>query len=190
MGFIPKNPYAPFQWSENLYKDLYFRIPKIIIKESLWANLNQASKSVYVPLLKFVNKHGFAFPSLRTLAIVSGVTEKTAGRGVKGLEGLPGFKKVRKISGRGHIAYNYAIKEPPPDGKHSIWFSHAYINGGNWSQLTPTAKAVLPVLQCFAGWDIEAYCKLEEIEYSPIEFTEIYKDRKYDFMDVDEFNYL
>jgi len=54
------------------------------------------------------------------------------------------------------------------------------------SQLTPTAKAVLPVLKCFSYWEVDRYCKLEEIEYSPIEFTEIYKDRKYDFMKADE----
>jgi len=186
MGFKPNNSYALFQWSNNLNNGLSLRMPRIIIEESLWANLDQASKSVYVPLLKFVNKNGRAFPSLRTLAIVSGVTEKTAGKGIKGLDGLPGFNKIRWISSRGHIAYKYKIDEPPPDHKHTVWISHDYINGGNWSQLTPTAQAVLPVLKFFAFWEIEWYCELEDMEYELIEFTDIYKNRKYDFMDADE----
>ena len=80
-----------FKWTENVSNGLTLRMPRIIIEEYYWAALKPASKSVYVPLLKFVNKNGSAFPSIRTLAIVSGVTEKTAGQGIKGLEGLPGF---------------------------------------------------------------------------------------------------
>ena len=175
-----------FKWTENVSNGLTLRMPRIIIEEYYWAALKPASKSVYVPLLKFVNKNGSAFPSIRTLAIVSGVTEKTAGQGIKGLEGLPGFKKIRKVSRRGHIAYNYFIEEPPPDNKHTIWMSHSYINGGNWSMLTPTAQAVLPVLKCFSYWEIERYCKEQGMEYSPADLTEIYRCREYDFVDADE----
>jgi hypothetical protein len=175
-----------FKWTENVSNGLSFRVPRIIVEECYWAALSSASKSVYVPLLKFVNKNGSAFPSIRTLAIVSGVTEKTAGHGIKGLEGLPGFKKIRKVSRRGHIAYNYFIEEPPPDNKHTIWMSHSYINGGNWSLLTPTAQAVLPVLKCFSYWEIERYCKEQGMEYSPADLTEIYRFREYDFVDADE----
>ena len=42
------------------------------------------------------------------------------------------------------------------------------------------------ILKHFSYWEIERYCKPEDIEYSPVEFTEIYKGRKYDFMDADE----
>ena len=99
-------------------------MPRVIIKDGLWKKLPKSSKSIYLPLLKFVNKKdGLAYPSLHTLAIVSEVTEKTAGLGVKGLEVLPEFTKHRYITARGHIAYRYHIIEPPPDYKHSIYIS-------------------------------------------------------------------
>jgi len=188
MGFKPESPYSPFQWSDNFNNGLHSRMAREIIEQGYWAKLRTSSQAIYPSILKFINKNGLAFPSLRTLAIVSGVTEKTAGKGVQGLEGLPGFRKIRKISRHGHTIYNYTIKEPLPDYQHTIWFSHSYINGGNWSKLNPTAKAVLPVLKCFASWDIEPYCELEEIEYIPIEHREIYKGRKYDFMNAEEAN--
>ena len=187
MGFNPVSPYSPFQWSDNFNNSLFSRIPREIIELGYWAKLPLNSKAIYPPILKHVNKErGLAFPSIRTLAILSGVTEKTAGKGVNGLNGLPGFKKVRKMSKRGHTAYHYLINEPIRDSRNTIWFSHSYINGGNWSQLTQTAKAFLPVLKFFAFCDIEPYCEMEGIEYTPIEHTEIYRNRKYDFMDAEE----
>ena len=44
-----------FKWTENVFNDLSFRMPRIIIEEHFWSDLRSASKSVYVPLLKFVN---------------------------------------------------------------------------------------------------------------------------------------
>ena len=179
--------FETFQWTENVDNGMTLRMPKEVIENRYWAKLPLNSKAIYPPILKHVNKErGLAFPSIRTLAILSGVTEKTAGKGVNGLNGLPGFKKVRKMSKRGHTAYHYLINEPIRDSRNTIWFSHSYINGGNWSQLTQTAKAILPVLKFFSGWDIEPYCELENIEYIPIEHREIYKGRKYDFMDAEE----
>ena len=179
--------FETFQWTENVDNGMTLRMPKEVIENRYWAKLPLNSKAIYPPILKHVNKErGLAFPSIRTLAILSGVTEKTAGKGVNGLNGLPGFKKVRKMSKRGHTAYHYLINEPIRDSRNTIWFSHSYINGGNWSQLTQTAKAILPVLKFFSGCDIEPYCELENIEYIPIEHREIYKGRKYDFMDAEE----
>jgi hypothetical protein len=180
------NSFESFKWTNNFHNGLRSRMAREIIEQGYWAKLKPSSKEIYPSILKHVNKSGLAFPSIRTLAIISGVTEKTAGKGVKGLEGLPGFNKVRKMSRRGHTAYHYFIKEPTPDSKHTIWLSHSPDLHQSMSQLTPTAKAVLPVLKCFSYWEVDRYCKLEEIEYSPLEFTEIYKDRKYDFMKADE----
>jgi hypothetical protein len=177
-----------FKWTENIGNGLSIRMPRRIIEEGYWSNLNSASKAVYLPLLKFVNKKGSAWPSQRTLAIVSGITEKTAGNGVKGLNGLPGFEKKKYITRRGHTANHYFIEEPLPDYQHTIWFSHDYINGGNWSLLTPAAKAVFPVLKHFAWWEIDLYFELKDDGYDPIDFLEIYQDRDYDFMNAEEQN--
>ncbi|MBT3923876.1 MAG: helix-turn-helix domain-containing protein [Nitrospina sp.] len=180
------NNLCSFKWTENVRNGLSFRLPRKIIDEGYWSNLSSASKAVYLPLLKFTNKQGAAWPSQRTLAIVSGVTEKTAGKGIKGLNGLPGFGKKQYITRRGHTANHYHIKEPAPDYDHTIWFSHDYINGGNWSQLTPAAKAVFPVLKSFAWWDLDMYCDLEDIPYTPNDFSQMYKYRDYDFMNAEE----
>ena len=141
-----------------------------------------------LPLLKFVNKKdGLAYPSLYTLAIVSEVAEKTAGLGVKGFEGLPGFTKHRYITARGHIAYRYHIIEPLPDYKHSIYISHDFINGGNWAQLSSTAKALFPVLMYFAWRYKDEYCYLEDLDPVPSNYNGgIYKERKYDLLNAEE----
>ena len=181
--------FSPFQWTENVGNGLSLRLPREIIKEGIWSTLKPSSKAVYPCILKFVSKKkGLAFPSLRTLAIVSGVTEKTAGDGIKGLDELPGFEKNRYITNRGHTAYKYQIKEPPPDTDHTIWISHEFINGGNWSLLNPTAKAIFPVLKHFSWWDGREYCDLENLDSSMdySDLSDLYPSREYDFMDADD----
>jgi hypothetical protein len=183
---FPTGSLGSFKWTENFGNGLNIRMSRRVIEEGYWSNLIPASKAVYLPLLKFVNKQGSAWPSQRTLAIVSGVTEKTAGKGIVGLNGLPGFGKKRYITRRGHTANHYCIEEPLPDYEHTIWISHDYINGGNWSLLIPAAKAVFAVLKHFAWWEIDPYCDLQGLEYNPIDFSEIYQCRKYDFMNAEE----
>jgi hypothetical protein len=181
--------FGPFQWTENVDNRLSLRFPRVIIKEEIWSTLKTSSKAVYPCLLKFVNKEtGSAFPCLRTLSIVSGVSEKTAGDGVRGLDGLPGFKRDRYITKRGHTAHTYNIQEPPPDNNHTIWIQHSFINGGNWSQLTPTAKAIFPVLKYFSWWDERQYLDLEKLGSSIDKFDliNLYTSRQYDFMDAED----
>lgn len=175
-----------FQWKENVQSGLFFKMPRNIINSGLWADLPKASKSIYLPLLRFVNKHGWAWPSNRTLAIYSGSTEKTARIGRKGLEGLPGLKMSIKFDRGGHSTYRYEIEEPQSDSDHSIIFSHAYFDGGNWSQLSQVGQAVFPVLKFFTGWwDYRKYCELECLEFDGSEVKNIFKDRDYDFMDAE-----
>jgi hypothetical protein len=179
----------PFRWTDNLHNGLSLRFARMLIEKETWATLKPASKAIYPCLLKFVNKgSGLAFPCLHTLAIVSGVSEKTAGEGIKGLDGLPGFMKETYITRRGHTAYKYKIQEPPPDRDHTIWISHHFINGGNWSLLTPTAKAVFPVLKHFSWWDGRYYCELENLDSSmdDLDLQCLYPDRKYDFIDAED----
>ena len=175
-----------FQWPETVDNGLFFRMRRDIIDDLLWAGLPTASQAVYPTLLTFVSRHGLAYPSLRTLAIMSGVTEKTAGNGIRNLEGIPGFTKYLEYNRRGHPSYQYEIKEPLADSDHSIIFRHAYFDGGNWCQVSPTGKAVFPVLKHLAWWKFYEYCELEDIEFREMEMINVFKDRDYDFMDAAE----
>jgi hypothetical protein len=81
------------------------------------------------------------------------------------LDKVHGFEKSRYITGRGHTAYKYYIKEPLPNNDHTIWVSYDFINGENWSHLTPTAKAIFTVLKHFSWWDGVEYCDLENMNH-------------------------
>ena len=124
-----------FQWKENVQSGLFFKMPRNIINSGLWADLPKASKSIYLPLLRFVNKYGWAWPSNRTLAIYSGLDEKTARIGRKGLDGLPSLKKFVRFDRGGHSYYKYKIEEPKVGSKKIQIFGKSVTYFGFFSKV-------------------------------------------------------
>ena len=137
------------------------KIPLSYIECRAWKNLPASSKAIYPVIYKFANSSGTAFPSELTIAIMAGVTEKTVRAGLNGLDSFPGFKRLKYITSRGHISYRYRIEPYGSKGK-TFSISHAFFNGGNWSLLTPSAKAIYPVLKNFGFWDFELYREHED----------------------------
>ncbi len=178
--------YIKSPWKDNIGNGLYSRIPRKLILEKNWGKLHLSAKAIYLPLIKHVNTDGEAWPSCETLGQLAGITRKTAENGIKYLEGFPGFKKQPYFTRRGHKSNKYTIKEPSKDPKVSIYISHDFINGGNWSQLVPVGKAIFPVLLNFAWWDKELYLELEETYVDERDDEEIYKTREYDIFDGDK----
>jgi hypothetical protein len=180
--FMPK-------FQEDLQENLFIRIPKVIFEEDYWRKLPAASKSIYPVILKHINAQGTCFPSEETIAKLAGVTPKTVREGLKGLDGFLGLDKEKYTTQRGHSGYRYMID---PVGKEVkvISISHAFFNGGNWSELTPSARAICPVLKYFSWWDYDLYIEHEEIEYGNVDDSvspkSFYPHRKYDFIDPDK----
>ena len=175
-----------FQFTDDLREELFIQISKYYFEKDLWGPLPQASKAVLPIILKHLNEDGTCFPSQQTIAILAGITEKTVRHGLKGLDGLPGYETEKYISRRGHIAYKYRMRAIPEHPK-SISICHGFFNGGNWSQLTPSAKAVYPVLKYFAWWDFGIYREDEEIiEHEGEDLSgQNYPHRSYDYADPD-----
>jgi len=179
-------------YQDDLRESLFIRIPKIIFEEDYWRKLPSASKSIYPVILKHINAQGTCFPSEETIAKLAGVTPKTVREGLKGLDGLPGFEKEKYSTQRGYSGYRYMI-DPVGKKVKVISISHAFFNGGNWSELTPSAKAIYPVLKYFSWWDYDLYIEHEDVDYENADEDSISPDspyplRKHDFINPDNEN--
>ena len=64
-------------------------------------------------------------------------------------------------------------------------FRRCIIYTGNWSQLTPTATALYPVMRYFGFFDFDTYVEEENIDAELYEFKEIYQGRDFDFCEAD-----
>ena len=171
-----------FQFTDDLRGNLFIQMPGFYFEYKLWRELPLASKAILPVIYKHMNAWGGCYPSQQTIAILAGITEKTAREGLKGLDGLHGFCKKKYATRRGRTSYKYTA-EDIFDNQETISISHAFFNGGNWSQLTPSAKAVYPVLKYFKWWDFTIYREDEEISVHEGEDLpgQNYPDRKYDY---------
>jgi len=174
-----------YTFKEKLNCGNFFRFDKMIIRKKIWAKLPTASKTIYPVIGVHCNAEGVAFPSELTIAKLSGCTEKTVREGIKGLMGLRGFHKERYITYRGQRAIKYRLNPLPVEKGRAFFFHKVIIEGGNWSQLTPTARALYPVLRLFSFHDYYEYLIREDLDPSYNDNMDLYKERKYDFLIAD-----
>jgi hypothetical protein len=178
-----------YQFNKELYLKVYFRFDKVNVKNKRWSRLPTASKSIYPVIAVHCDSKGIAFPSEQTIAILSGRTPKTVRHGIAGLMHYPGITIERYVTGRGHRGIKYHLDIPPEERGRSFSFYKCIVAGGNWSQLTPGAHSLYPVMQAFSFFDSEEYSYIEDTEYghdiqSMIEDGE-YQNRVYDFCNAD-----
>jgi hypothetical protein len=174
-----------YKFNGQLCERLFIKIPNIYFENMAWARLSTAGKAIYPVIRKFSNKEGICFPSQQTIAIVAGVTEKTVRNGLGSLKKFPGFSIEKYITQRGHYANRYKFESVSPKNSESISIGHPFFNGGNWSQLTPSAKAIYPVLKHYKWWDLNLYADLEGDVAVPFETKKCFKSRKFDFASPD-----
>jgi hypothetical protein len=169
-------------------REIFFRFPRHIITDKIWAALPLASKVALPPIAVHMNQHGKAIPSEERIAMLCGRTEKTVRSGVRGLEDLwPGFRTENYVTRRGKRAKRYVFGQMPKDSKAYFGFRRLIIDGGNWHQLqaTPTACALYPVMRQFS------YCLgrdelLDDEASEDFEsFDEAYRARAFDQCDAD-----
>ena len=170
------------QFTDELRENLFIQIPKYYFECFLWMELPLASKAILPVILKHMNAQKTCFPGQKTIAYFAGITQKTVREGLKGLRDLPGFYKEKYVTRRGHTSYKYKL-EVIDSYQETISINHSFFNGENWSQLTPVAKAVYPVLKHFAWWKIKIYEKDEYINHDIGGDPSIknYPDRLYDY---------
>ena len=165
------------------------------IIEKKWAALPSCAKSVYPVIACHCDRKGECFPSRRTIAIMSGCTETTAGKGIACLEGYPGYESIVYFTNRGNRSRRYKLKFPERRQKGEAFiFRKMVVEGGNWRQLTPSSRAVYPVMRCFGFFDQELYAEYatdeeDEEEYYGNEFwsdPKAFLERRYDFCQADQ----
>jgi hypothetical protein len=173
-----------FRFKDQPNRNNYFRYDKKIVRDKTWASLPSASQAIFPVICCHCNKQGLAHPSELTIAILAGCTEKTVREGIKGLKILSYFHIDSYTTSKGHRAYKYQIDFPPPEKGRFFPFHKMIIDGGNWSMLTPTAKALYPVLRTFGYFDLDDYLLRKSVADSS-DFKSLFKSRQYDSTDAD-----
>jgi hypothetical protein len=149
-----------------------------------WAMLPKASKAVLPVIAAHCNEAGDSFPGERTVAVLSGLTDKIARAGIQGLIGFPGFHLSHYVTKQGRRSKRFRIEFPPEREKDRYFFFHKCIfEGGNWQKIKPVSQALYPVMGYFAYFDLDLYLELKESaeeSFSESEFGEFYKNREWD----------
>lgn len=174
-----------YQFKDEVHENVFFRFDKLWIENMNWALLPKSSKAILPVIAVHCNKDEIAFPSEQTIAILSGLTEKTVREGIKGLLGFPGFKLDHYVTKCGRRANKFMFIFPPEDEKgRCFFFNKSIIEGGNWRFLKPVSKALYPVMRHFANFDLEVYLQNHEYAYQIYhpdkDFKEFYKAREWD----------
>jgi hypothetical protein len=172
-----------YQFTEPLNLRQHFWFDGMRIKNQNWAPLSPAAKTVFPVIAAHTDAAGHAFPSEQTIAILSGLTEKTARAGIHGLEALPGFTASPYVTARGRRSKRFHVKAPPIEIGRSFPFFKCILDGGNWSQLTPTAHALYPVMRTFGHFDF--YDAPEDETADPSAFKEEYIRRTFDLCEAE-----
>ena len=138
-----------YQFEDQINWDSFFVFDREWIKNMSWAGFSTGSKTVYPVVACHCSEKDLASPSERRIAILSDRFDKVVRKGIKDLDGFPGFKiDIEK-------------------GSETFSFYCCIIYGGNWSQLTPSACALYPVMRCFGTVGMEAersefdFCKTD-----------------------------
>jgi len=164
---------------DDVRGELFIRIKGSYFKDGTWKNWPKSTKAIVPVIMKHSNTNGYSFPGQTRIAIYSGLTEKSVREGLSRLKNFQDFGIKKEFSPRGRIKNNYWFQPVSKNEKGAVFISHAFFNGGNWARLSPSAKAIYPVLKYFCYWDYDLY---EEMGESSSNFDEVYKDRKYDFL--------
>ena len=175
-----------YQFAEQIDRESLFVFDKRWIKNMNWAALPKASKAIFPVIAAHCNGKGLAFPSERRIAILSGRTDKQVREGVNGLDGFPGFKVAYYTTKRGKRAKRFHMKLPAIKKGGTFPFLRCIIYGGNWSRLTPTARALYPVMRYFSYFDFDRYVEEGDVDAELNEFDEIYQNRDFDFCEAED----
>ena len=132
-----------YKFKEAINYDHYFWWKKNLIKNMEWALLPKSSKSVFPVIACHANSKGIAFPSEQTIAILAGISEKTAREGIRKLEGFSSFSFDYYISNRRKRIKKYKLKLPSKENRESAFpFYKSILEGGFWHQLKKLGYAL------------------------------------------------
>ncbi|MFC1798351.1 hypothetical protein ACFLZL_00905 [Thermodesulfobacteriota bacterium] len=175
-----------YQFDDDFNHKARFWFRKKLIKNMNWALLPKASKAIFPVIACHVNEHGIAFPSEQTIAILSGLTEKIVRNGIKGLEHFPSFEWKHYLTKRGRRSKKFCVKLPVENHRGKAFpFFRVVLEYGLWMKLSPTAKALYPVMRHFGFFEIDKYAEAENLEIDVNDFDAVFPERPYDFCEAE-----
>ena len=176
----------PYQFKGEIDEVGFFRFDKRWIENKNWALLPLASKAILPVIGCHCNANGHAFPGERRIAILSGLSDKTVRKGIRGLEALPGFRFESYISSRLKKSKKFFLELPPLEKGRFFPFHKFILESGLWRELSTVAKAIYPVLRAFSWFDIDQYFdSTEDNEHGYDETKKIFEMREFDFFNGD-----
>lgn len=177
-----------YKFKEEFNRNIFFWWEKKLIENKNWALLPKPAKAIFPVIASHCDKQGRAFPGERTIAILSGRTDKMVREGIRQLQDFPPVKVNHYITKKGRRAKRFHVKLPnQPDRGTAFPFHRMIIDGGNWSLLKPTARALYPVMRYFGYFDIDLHMEIDDpdgvAEYT--DFEEVYKGRDCDYCEAE-----
>ena len=146
-----------------------------------------ASKAILPVIGCHCDSNGHAFPGERRIAILSGLSDKTVRKGIRGLEALPGFRfPIVHYLSRLKKSKKFYIELPLVEKGRYFPFHKFILESGLWRELSTVAKAVYPVVRAHSWFDIDLYLDSEKDDEHGLEHTkEIFETREYEFFNGD-----
>jgi predicted transcriptional regulator len=98
----------------------FFMVPNAVIDSWLWSRMKQSEKSVYLVLCRFANPDsGLAYPSLETIAELTGSAKDTICKATKQLV-IYGLITKKRASSNFNFRMIYRVIKEPEINKHII----------------------------------------------------------------------
>jgi hypothetical protein len=169
------------------YTNFFWFNHSLINPTKSWKHLSSAAKSIFPAIGIHLNAKGKCFPSLKRLAQLSGVSEKTAWTGVHDLDfaKFGGIEIETIINRQGYSQHRYFLPQPRGilERNTAFQFFRSVIDGGNWASIGHSARALYPAIKHFSIFNIDAMEALgSKIEYrDPENFKDLYPHREFDF---------
>lgn len=180
-----------FPWKPN--PDAKFWLEKDWVFSGEYAELISAAQRLFPAIGIHWNwKTKIAYPSERTLAILTGMDVQTVRKGLRDLAdkrpyGFTIAKDKRRNVYEMFLPYQRPSKENGGEAGDNFPFHSWVIHSGIYRRLKPVEQLMLMGLKAYSRFDLNGYDELEELDLSENEKSDYWQDekgfksRKYDF---------
>lgn len=118
------------------------------LEPGTWYGLGRSDQALLPVLLRHFDGQGEAWPSEGRLAAMSGLTRKSVREAANRLRFNGIIDIERRVTRAGRRAKRYVMSSP--DESYGVPCPSIFIDGGNWSELTPAARALVIPMRFFA----------------------------------------
>lgn len=158
-----------FQWTPPSKNGGHFWFQKKWVGDMNWAALHKSSQAIFPVLAIHANSNGVCFPGENRIAELSGITDKTARQGLRELNGFPayrGFRFYNTCKGKRGRTYQLSLPRVKENNGQAFPFHRIIVEGGNWAQLLPSAKALYVAMRYFGYFDEYLYQEYHDGNFS------------------------